>query len=125
MAAEDWDTWVSRLQSRGVPFDPGLTDVEVAAAESRFAFRFPPDLREFLQTALPRGRHFPDWRAGGEAELRDWLDLPRQGIVFDVEHNAFWLEEWGPRPETLAEAKQVAERLVAAAPRLIPIYQHR
>ncbi len=48
-----------------------------------------------------------------------------RGVVFDVEHNGFWLEEWGPRPQTLAEAKQIAEQLIAAAPRLIPIYQHR
>jgi hypothetical protein len=125
MEADSWDEMVARMRLRGVAFDAALTDAEVAAAESRFAFRFPPDLRAFLQTALPRGRRLPDWRAGDEAELRDWLDLPRQGVVFDVEHNAFWLEEWGPRPQTLAEAKQVAEQFIAAAPRLIPIYQHR
>jgi hypothetical protein len=79
-----------------IEFDAGLTDAEVAAAEARFGFRFPPDLREFLQTALPRGPRFPDWRSGDEAALLDWLDLPRQGVLFDVEHNEFWLEEWGP-----------------------------
>jgi hypothetical protein len=116
---------VALLRARGKAFGPGLTDAEVAAAESRFGFRFPPDLRAFLQTALPRGPRFPDWRDGEEAELRDWLDRPRQGIMFDIEYNAFWLEEWGPRPATLAEAKEVAERLVAAAPRLVPVYMHR
>jgi hypothetical protein len=40
-------------------FDPGLTDAEVIAVERRFGFKFPPDLREFLQTALPRGPEFP------------------------------------------------------------------
>jgi hypothetical protein len=125
MTAAAWDDMVARLRSRGIAFDARLADAEVAAAEARFGFRFPPDLRAFLQTALPRGGRFPDWRTGNETELRDWLDLPRQGIVFDVEHNGFWLEEWGPRPETLAEAKQVAERLVAGAPRLIPVYMHR
>jgi hypothetical protein len=97
----------------------------VIAVEGRFGFRFPPDLREFLQTALPRGPQFPDWRSGDEAELRDWLDLPRQGVLFDVEHNEFWLEEWGPRPSSLGEALRVAGELVAAAPQLIPIYMHR
>jgi hypothetical protein len=108
-----------------VEFDAGLTDAEVIAAERRFGFQFPPDLREFLQTALPRGPQFPDWRSGDEAELRDWLDLPRQGVLFDVERNGFWLEEWGPRPGSLAEALRVAGDLVAAAPKLIPTFGHR
>jgi hypothetical protein len=116
MATDTWDDMVAQLRSRGVAFDAGLTDSEIAAAESRFAFRFPPDLRAFLQTALPCGSRLPDWRGGEEAELRDWLDLPCRGVVFDVEHNGFWLEEWGPRPETLAEAQRIAEQLVAAAP---------
>jgi len=108
-----------------IEFDAGLTDAEVSTVEAQFAFRFPPDLRAFLQTALPRGRQFPDWRSGNESALRDWLDEPRQGILFDIEYNAFWLEEWGPRPPTLNEAKRVASGLVAAAPRLIPIFLHR
>lgn len=108
-----------------VEFDDGLSDTEVAVVETRFGFRFPPDLRAFQQTALPRGPRFPDWRSGDEAALRDWLDLPRAGIVFDIEHNGFWLPEWGPRPGALDEALWAAERLIAGAPRLIPVYGHR
>ncbi|MFL6233734.1 MAG: hypothetical protein ACJ76N_11415 [Thermoanaerobaculia bacterium] len=108
-----------------IEFDAGLTDAEVAETEELFGFRFSPDLLEFLQTAFPRGPKFPDWRSGDEDELREWLDLPRQGILFDVEHSGFWLEEWGPRPGTLDEALRIASELVVAAPRLIPIYGHR
>ncbi len=43
-----------------VEFAPGLSDREIAAVEKRFKFRFPPDLRAFLQTALPSGPQFPD-----------------------------------------------------------------
>jgi hypothetical protein len=82
-------------------------------------------LRAFLHTAFPIGEGFPDWRSGDDAALFDWLDIPRSGVVFDVEHNGFWLEEWGPRPQSLREAKHVAEELVSAAPRLIPVYLHR
>lgn len=45
--------------------------------------------------------------------------------MFDVEHNGFWLDEWGPRPSSLGQALQVANELVAAAPRLIPVFAHR
>jgi hypothetical protein len=108
-----------------VELDAGLTDAEVLAVEQRFGFQFPPDLREFLQTALPRGPAFPDWRSGDETRLCDWLDQPRQGVMFDVGHNGFWLDEWGPRPASLADALRVADELVTAAPQLIPIYNHR
>jgi hypothetical protein len=108
-----------------VEFDAGLTNAEVTAVEKRFGFRFPPDLREFHQTALPRGPQFPDWRSGNEAQLRDWLDGPRQGVLFDIQYNGFWLEEWGPRPGALEEALQAASELVASAPKLIPIFMHR
>jgi hypothetical protein len=125
MAEDVWQRMVTRLGEHGIAFDPGLSDAEVTAAESRFGFRFPPDLRAFLQTALPRGSGFPDWRSGDEAALRDWLDVPLRGVIFDIEHNGFWLPEWGARPQSVADAMRVAEQLVAAAPRLIPVYMHR
>jgi hypothetical protein len=125
MAAAIWQDLVAKMHERGIEFTGGLTDAEVADTEARFGFRFPPDLRAFLQTALPLGENFPNWRSGKESTLREWLDLPRQGMLFDIEYNGFWLEQWGPRPSTLAEAKRIASELVTAAPKLIPIYMHR
>lgn len=111
--------------SHQVKFEAGLSDDEVVRVECQFGFQFPPDLRVFLQTALPQGPRFPDWRAGDAAVLRKWLDEPRQGVLFDIEYNGFWLEEWGPRPGRLDLAVQLFEEIVATAPRLIPIYGHR
>jgi hypothetical protein len=93
--------------------------------ENQFSFRFPPDLRAFLQTALPRGERFPDWRHGNEAALREWFDMPLEGILFDVQYNQFWLDEWGRRPAALSEALRITREQVAAAPRLIPVFGHR
>ncbi len=107
-----------------VDLAPGLSGAEISATEQRFGFTFPPDLRELLQVALPLGPGFPDWRSGDEIELDDWLDLPRQGLLFDVEHG-FWLLEWGTRPEPVQLALRRASDLVAAAPKLIPVYRHR
>jgi hypothetical protein len=44
--------------------------------------------------------------------------------VFDVEYNNFWLDEWGPRPDSLTEAVRIASDLVEAAPKLIPIFSN-
>jgi hypothetical protein len=125
MIVENWEGIVALMRDRGIAFDSGLSEAEAAEVEERFGFRFPADLRALLQTALPKGERFPDWRACPESSLREWLDLPLQGILFDLEHNGFWLEEWGARPGSLSEAEQVARNLVAAAPQLIPIYNHR
>jgi hypothetical protein len=125
MADAMWTNLVAEIRDTGIEFDAGLTDDEIAAAESCYGFQFPPDLRAFLQAGLPRGKRFPNWRSGDETELRGWLDLPRQGILFDIEHNGFWLDEWGARPATLHDAHEIATRLITAAPRLIPVFAHR
>jgi hypothetical protein len=108
-----------------VQFAAGLTDGEVAATESRFSFRFPEDLRELLQTGLPVGPQFPDWRSGEPAALLDWLSSPVEGVLFDVEHNSFWLDGWGSRPQKLDDALELAAGILKAAPQLIPIFGHR
>jgi hypothetical protein len=121
----NWIDIIGQMKGKGINFAPALTDADVERIESTFSFRFPPDLRAFLQTAFPQGKWFPDWRSGSEADLCDWLDIPRKGALFDIEHNDFWLTEWGPRPESLSKALQCAETLLAAAPKLIPVYGHR
>jgi hypothetical protein len=57
--------------------------------------------------------------------MRERLDRPRQGVLFDVEHNGFWLDEWGERPENRDDAARLASELVLSAPKLIPICGHR
>tara|TARA_R110000850_G_scaffold18381_14_gene56126 strand:- start:2047 stop:2670 length:624 start_codon:yes stop_codon:yes gene_type:complete len=125
-------TAVELMENRGVHFETGLTDQEVEQTETTFGFRFPPDLRAFLQTALPvrlnqpgRSKVFPDWRAGNQSDLQKRLDSPFKGIVFDIEHNAFWLDEWGTKPDELQDAMEIAHRYVSQAPTLIPVYGHR
>jgi hypothetical protein len=121
----NWLDIIEQVRSRGIDFAPGLSDAEVASVERRFGFRFPPDLCALLQAGLPQGEELPDWRSGSEEQLREWLDMPRQGVFFDIENNGFWLPEWGPRPKAIQEALQLAERLLVAAPKLIPIWGHR
>lgn len=108
-----------------ISFAAGLADAEVARIERDHGFRFPPDLRGFLQTALPVGDGFPDWRNGDDESLAAWLDAPKHGVLFDVEHAGFWLEDWGVRPDSMALAKELAATFIDAAPRLIPVFGHR
>lgn len=116
---------IKLLRQNDVVLAEGLTNAEVSRVESIFTFRFPPDLRELLQYALPVSPRFPDWRNESGTSLKDRLDWPADGICFDIENNDFWWEEWGPKPLDTPSALNVARQAIAKAPVLIPIYSHR
>src|SRR5438477_11216926 len=110
---EQWGRLLDELRERDVVVEDGLTEAETRVVEARFEFRVPPDLRALLQIGLPVGERFPDWRDGDEAQLQSQLDWPLEGMQFDIQNNVFWLPEWGPRPESLDEAFQMAAQAVA------------
>ena len=115
----------SSLEQVGMEFDRGLDEEEAARAERRFGFEFPDDLRRWLMFALPRGPRFPNWRDIDDPELLRALSWPLEGLWFDVQHNAFWLREWGPRPEQDQSAFELLRKRLEQAPRLIPVHAHR
>lgn len=122
---------ISQMKKAGVTFEQGLSDSEIERAEAWGQFRFVPDLREFLQTALPVAwntsqgrRQFPQWRQNPDIikNAQAWIF---EGIQFDILHNHFWLKEWGEKPVETDDALNVARQHVSAAPLMIPIYVHR
>lgn len=115
---------IDLLADAGVRITPGLSGNELRAVEARFGLSFAPEHRSLLAAGLPVGERWPDWRNGPEATLREWLDWPRDGLLFDVRHNVFWPASWGQRPPA-AQADAVACQCIARLPRLIPIYGHR
>jgi hypothetical protein len=52
------------------------------------------------------------------------LQLPLEGILFEVEWNRFWSDGWGRRPARLKDALRTANYQLARVPRLIPVYSH-
>ena len=120
----DWFHEIALLKSRGILFERGLTDAELRAAEERVGCRFLPDLSSFLQTALPVGRRWPDWRELDSAWIADRLEWPADGFAFDIKNNVFWWPAWGERPPDLADAVDLMREQVRAVPKLIPIFGH-
>ncbi|WP_405673351.1 hypothetical protein OG848_28105 [Streptomyces canus] len=57
--------------------------------------------------------------------MRRQLDWSVEGVLFDVEHNAFWYDGWGERPSDGATALDRAKRHLRVAPVLVPVYAHR
>ena len=105
--------------------EEGLTAAEFDRIERRFGFAFADDHRAFLETVLPVGPRWPDWRHGDEAQLCQQLAWPVEGTLFDVEHADVWPADWGPRRTLLAEALTVARDRLATVPQLVPVYSHR
>ena len=103
---------------------------EIGQVETKYAIRLPPDLKLLLQTALPVSPGFPNWRLSFTSpkeyrEILSRLDWPWEGLLFDMEHNDFWLKEWGARPDSKEEQIRTARQWYDTWPRLIPMYSHR
>lgn len=123
-------TLIQGLKEKGVEFGKGLSQEEFKHIQAQFQCTFPEDWKAFLQIALPVSDGFPHWRYAinskqGAKLLQQCLNWPLEGMYFDLEHNAFWLEDWGEVPAQLAAKKAIAKQAVAQAPLLIPIYSHR
>ncbi len=112
---------IRRLKAKGTVFEEGLSDAELARVQDRFDFIFPPELRFFLQSALPTTDYYPNWRSDSDDRLQQWFDRPLEGVLFDIEHSQFWHDDWGQRPTDLNEAIEVAKQRLSAVPKLIPI----
>lgn len=124
------DELIEKMKDKGLTFDSGLTQEEVRQIQEKFGFRFPPDLKHFLQTALPVSAGFYNWRQALASEavastITSQLQWPLQGMLFDIENNHFWVEGWGQKPELRSEQFSVAEMNFKTYPTLIPVYSHR
>ena len=121
---------ITILKKKNIHFENGLTGNEVLQIETKFGFQFPPDLKLFLQTALPVSERFVNWRLGlistDEAEnIISRLNWPWDGIVFDLQNNNFWDDSLGPQPGNIEDKIAIAKKHYEKFPRLIPIYSHR
>lgn len=121
---------IRKLKAKKVEFEHGLSDQEIQEIELKFDIQFPPDLRDFVQTELPISDNFVNWRLGlhskdEEAYIRHRIDWPFGSMVFDIEHNIFWMEGWGEKSEDINKNIMVAEIYYETYPKMIPIFSHR
>ena len=130
MTQQQAETLIDMLHSKWIIFTKGLSPEELAKIDDRFGIRFPPDLQLLLQTALPVSKGFYNWREAlvsqdAEKNINEALQIPWQGIRFDIEHNDFWYAEWGNKPEQITKRVEVAAEHFPGYPLLIPVYIHR
>lgn len=106
---------------------PGYSRTEIDGIQARWRLRFPPDLVELLHRRRPLldGPGAFDWLLTDPAEIQRKLDWPFDGFWFDVEHNGLWDPAWGDRSGDADGGRARLRAVLAAAPRLIPLYGHR
>jgi hypothetical protein len=113
--------WDAPLGGESVEYTQG----EIDDIEQRWNLRFPPDLVELMRERRPLLRGGFDWLKSSTEEIREMLDWPYEGLLFDVQRNDLWWPEWGPKPELSTEQAARLREALAAAPKLIPLYGHR
>ncbi|GAM11187.1 hypothetical protein OR1_03497 [Geobacter sp. OR-1] len=114
-----------KLASAGVLFASGLTDSELLEIYAFHDFRFPPDLEELYRYRLPVSDGFYNWREYDSEAIIDAMERPIKGILFDVHHNDFWVDECGKRPREKDAREGVIREYFQGFPKLIPVYSHR
>ena len=124
------DKLQKQLREVGIEFESGLTNSEIEQIEEKFEIKFPQDLREFHQLGLPVSESFINWRKGlqftvTENEIKERINWPLEGILFEVKKNDFWDESWGTMPDNYAEKAIIATEKYLSYPKLVPIYGHR
>ena len=127
---ENYRFILKHLEAKGYFVAAGMTEEERGKVEEIYGFKFPQALADFyycgvpcLSSAIP----FPLWKDFNENNVRaikKMIEDPINWLKEDVK-DGFWLKSWGKRPENEDEALEVFSRVVAKAPKLIPIYSHR
>ncbi|MGW4095908.1 MULTISPECIES: DUF4253 domain-containing protein [unclassified Mycobacterium] len=101
--------------------EPGLTEAELNALESRFSLRLNTDHRDFLSAGVPVGSGWPDWRNADEVTLRMHIGRPVRELLHAVREGQLWLSAWGHNPGGDA-ALRLASAKLADQPRVVPVY---
>jgi hypothetical protein len=130
MGIREAEIIIQNLKNKGIIFENGLSVKEYCDINRIFNIDFPPDLKLFLQIALPVSTGFVNWRAAlndkeERTHINKRLSWPLEGMLFDVENNLFWDEDWGIKPSSFEKQKEVVIRNYQKYPVLIPIYSHR
>lgn len=119
---------VFKLKSKGVLFDRGMSLSEIDETEKLYDISFPAELKRLYSVGLPVSKSFCNWRDTHKENvqrIKDILNMPIQGLIFDLETNNFWCDDWGEKPIDIRDAQSILLEHYNKAPQMIPIYAHR
>jgi hypothetical protein len=116
------------LNKIGYTVDKGLSDQEFNTIESTYEISFNIDHKEFLKSGLVTGGRFYNWRDDSDDNItyiREMLQWPLDGILFDIEFSNYWIDAI-EKPASINERKEIFRQWYTLnVPKLIPIFSHR
>ena len=118
------------LTNNEIKLFEGLTDEEFEKIENFYSIKFPTSLRILYKSFLPEFYNWRDFSEENVEKIKDYLNAPLQGILFDIQYNDFWKKCFGQKTDNINENKRIALEYLKNAnnetvPKLIPIYSHR
>ena len=125
---DKYQSIVSKLKTKQVVFDKGMSLSEIKETEKLFDISFPIELMRFYSVGLPVSKGFYNWRDVQKDNvqlIKDALDMPLKGLIYDLEVNNLWCDDWGEKPTDIREAQNVMLKHYDRAPKMVPIYSHR
>ena len=118
------------LENKGIEIHNGLSDEEFEKIEKFYNIKFPKVLKILYKSFLPNLYNWRDFSEDNVQKMKKYLNMPIEGILFDIQYNGFWLDCFGEKTGDIEQNKAKAEEYLKNAkeeevPRLIPIYSHR
>ena len=118
------------LENKGIEIHNGLSDEEFEKIEKFYNIKFPKVLKILYKSFLPNLYNWRDFSEDNVEKIKKYLNMPIEGILFDIQYNSFWMDCFGEKTGDIEQNKAKAEEYLKNAkeeevPRLIPIYSHR
>jgi hypothetical protein len=123
------DKVLAGLISQGYTYQNGLKEKEIMDIEKYYNISFNIDHKNYLMHYVFIGEHFYNWRDDSRENIiriKQMLEWPLDGILFDIENNVYWPDEIKEKPNGIEKQKEIfTEYYKNNIPKLIPIFGHR
>ena len=107
-------------------FRGGISERKIKKAEKLYNVFFPQDFKILLKTYRIKSNYdWGDFSSKNVEIIKNALERPLKGIIYDIINNNFWYDPWGERPNKIDEAIEIAKEKYKSVPKLIPIHTHR
>lgn len=103
---------------------PGMTKDEIEEAEKIYKIKFPLEYKNFLKEFVFEECNWSDFSSKNIEHIKELINWPIEGIIFDIKNNGFWMEKLGAKSRNIEERINVFLNKINEFPKLIPIINH-